>query len=62
MESCTFINNRNDKPVEEWISFSDKAAGYALFNAMTGEKGLAKTRKDEGGKTEIWISCSRMNR
>ncbi len=43
-----FINNRTDADVEEWITLNGDAASVALFDAMSGEKGLAAWRKKDG--------------
>lgn len=49
------INNRTNKPIEEWIEINSKAAAFGLFDAMTGNKGLAKTRRTVGGVVEVFV-------
>jgi hypothetical protein len=39
-----FINNRTNKPVNEWILLNRKAMSAAIFDAMTGKNGLAEFR------------------
>ncbi|SDC10501.1 glycosyl hydrolase [Niabella drilacis] len=43
-----FVNNRSGRQVEEWVTLSGHAASVALFDAMSGEKGLAAWRQKEG--------------
>ena len=40
-----FINNRSDKPVDDWVSLNMHAASAAIFNPMTGKMGLARMNK-----------------
>ncbi|SHE59249.1 alpha-L-rhamnosidase [Cnuella takakiae] len=49
-----FINNRKDQVFEGWVPLAVKAASVALFDAATGNKGLARTRI-EGGKLQVWL-------
>ncbi|MCF3108156.1 glycoside hydrolase family 2 protein [Niabella sp. CC-SYL272] len=44
-----FINNRTERVAEEWLPLTADAASVALFDAMSGEKGLANWRKKENG-------------
>jgi hypothetical protein len=44
-----FINNRSDKPVDEWMPLSSNAASVALFEPMSGKIGLASWRKAGNG-------------
>ncbi len=39
-----FINNRTNKPVNEWITINKKASSVAMFDATTGKSGLANWR------------------
>ncbi|HEX7906009.1 MAG TPA: glycosyl hydrolase [Chitinophagaceae bacterium] len=50
-----FIDNRTDKPFEEWIGLNSNAASFGLFDAMTGKKGLAKWRKNAKGAVEVLL-------
>ncbi|HKH60929.1 MAG TPA: glycosyl hydrolase [Flavitalea sp.] len=50
-----FINNRTDTPVNEWIPLSAKASAVALFDPMTGIKGLAKWRASASGAIEVLL-------
>jgi hypothetical protein len=49
------INNRTDKPFEEWIEINSNSASFGLFDAMTGKKGLAKWRKNVKGGVEVLL-------
>ena len=49
------INNRTDQPFEEWIEINSSAASFGLFDAMTGNKGLAKWRKNDKGVVEVLL-------
>lgn len=49
------INNRTDKPFEEWIEINSNAASFGLFDAMTGNKGIAKWRKNAKGRVEVLL-------
>jgi hypothetical protein len=40
-----FINNRSDKPVDEWMPLSSNAVSVALFEPMSAKNGLAGWRK-----------------
>jgi hypothetical protein len=50
-----FINNRTDKTFNDWIELSGNPVSLALFDAMTGKSGLAKSRKNEKGVTEVLV-------
>jgi hypothetical protein len=50
-----FINNRTEKPIQEWIELKDKAASVALFNPMTGKSGLANWRTSSRGFIEVYL-------
>ncbi|MFT3844928.1 MAG: glycosyl hydrolase [Lacibacter sp.] len=50
-----FITNRNENEISEWISLDENCASVALFDPMTGKKGLAKTRKNSNGQTEVLL-------
>ena len=54
-ESIYFINNRTENEVNEWISLNTKASSVALFNPMTGVKGMAKWRKANSGSIEVML-------
>ena len=49
------INNRTDKPFEEWIELNSNAASFGLFDAMNNKKGLAKWRKNSKGAVEVLL-------
>ncbi|MGI8638306.1 MAG: glycosylhydrolase-like jelly roll fold domain-containing protein, partial [Segetibacter sp.] len=49
----SFINNRGDKEVNKWVTINEKAASAALFDAMSGAKGLASFRTNASGNTEV---------
>lgn len=44
-----FITNRTNEFISEWVKVPVDAAEYALFNPMTGKKGLATIQKDQEG-------------
>lgn len=50
-----FINNRSDKTVNEWITLDAKAASAAMFDAMTGNSGLANWRANKNGKIDVMV-------
>ena len=50
-----FINNRTGKSFQDWVELSGVATSLAMFNAMTGKSGIAKSRKKANGKIEVWI-------
>jgi alpha-L-rhamnosidase len=50
-----FINNRTDKPVNDWVAINTKASSVAIFDPMTGIKGLAKWRSSNQGTTEMLV-------
>lgn len=47
-----FISSLQEKGVNDWITLAVPAESVMLFNPMTGEKGKAQTRKQEG-KTQV---------
>jgi hypothetical protein len=52
-----FVNNRKETAFEDWVPLAVKAGSVALFDAATGNKGLARTR-NEGGKLEVWLQLA----
>jgi hypothetical protein len=50
-----FINNRSENPVNEWVPLSAKVSAVALFDPMTGMKGLAKWRTSTNGGIEVLL-------
>lgn len=52
-----FVNNRKEQAFEGWVPVSVQAASVALFDAATGNKGLARTRT-EGGKLQVWLQLA----
>lgn len=49
------INNRTENAFEEWIEINSNAVSFGLFDAMTGNKGLAKWRKNAKGGVEVLL-------
>jgi hypothetical protein len=49
-----FINNRSDKPVNDWVPLSSKAVSVALFEPMFGKNGLARWRTSGNG-IEVYL-------
>lgn len=52
--SVYFINNRTEKPFSGWVHLSSSAASAGLFDAMSGESGMAKSRQSAKG-IEVYI-------
>jgi hypothetical protein len=50
-----FINNRTNTALNNWTVLNEKSAFIALFDAMTGLTGLAKSKKNPEGKTEVLL-------
>lgn len=53
--NCYFITNRSDKEVNEWITLQTHAASVALFSPMSGDKGIAKWRKEKDGNVSVML-------
>lgn len=53
-----FINNRSDKKLDDWIPINAKASTVALFDAMTGEKGLAVWRTAGNSTIEVLLKLN----
>ena len=49
-----FVNNRAEKPIEDWIPLTTDAVSVALFEPMFGRLGLAKFREREKG-IEVFV-------
>jgi len=49
-----FISNQGTKPFDGWLRLQAGASSAALFNPMTGEYGLAKSRASKEGSIEIY--------
>jgi hypothetical protein len=49
-----FINNRTDKAINEWVTFSSKTTSVALFEPMFGKTGLAQWRSSADG-IEVYL-------
>jgi hypothetical protein len=52
--SYYYILNQSSKPFEGWIPLHVKARSAALFNPMTGKKGMAESRISVSGNLEIF--------
>jgi hypothetical protein len=50
-----FINNRAENTVNDWIALNEKVTTVALFDPMTGNKGLAKLKKNNSGTIEMFL-------
>ena len=48
------VESLQEKGVNDWITLAVPAESVMLFNPMTGEKGKAQTRKQEG-KTQVHL-------
>ena len=53
-----FILNRGAAPVDGWVKLSSGARAAALFDALTGEAGLAATRPALGGGLEVYLQLA----
>jgi hypothetical protein len=53
-----FILNRGATPVEGWVTLASHARSAALFDAMTGETGLAATRRALGGGLGVYLQLA----
>ena len=53
-----FINNRTDKSVRKFITLPERSANLALFDPMTGNKGLASYRYNAAKNIEVLISLA----
>lgn len=53
-----FILNRGAAPVDGWVKLSTPARSAALFDALTGEAGLAATRPALGGGLEVYLQLA----
>lgn len=53
-----FIANRSNKKMETWVTLQTKAAGVALYNPMTGQSGVARSRKNAAGFTEVYLQMN----
>ncbi len=49
-----FISSLQSKGVDSWVTLGVNATSAILFDPMTGEKGKAKLRK-ENGKTQVYL-------
>jgi hypothetical protein len=49
-----FLSLLKDKPVDGWVTLGKNAESIMIFDPMTGSKGLART-KTENGKTKIYL-------
>jgi hypothetical protein len=50
-----FINNRSDKVVNEWVTLGAKGATIAMFDAMTGNSGLANWKSNTNGTVDVMV-------
>jgi hypothetical protein len=44
-----FINNGSNKVIDDWVQLNTRAASVAMFDAITGNSGLANWRKKDNG-------------
>jgi hypothetical protein len=49
-----FVVNRSDTPVDGWVPLQASAQSIAIFDPMTGDKGLARLR-NSGKQTDIYL-------
>lgn len=50
-----FINNRSDNAISDWVSLATNAVSIAVFDPVTGNKGLARTRRTSTGTLEVYL-------
>jgi hypothetical protein len=50
-----FIDNRDNKEVNEWITLDAKAATVAMYDAMTGKSGLANWKSNANGTIGVMV-------
>lgn len=50
-----FITNSSSKKVTEFVAIESKGASVVLFDPMLERKGLAKIKKDQDGKIEVYL-------
>ena len=50
-----FLANRGKTKIDQWVAVSANATGAVIFNALTGQSGLAETRKNSEGKWEVYL-------
>lgn len=53
-----FILNRGAAPFEGWVKLASGARSAALFDALTGEAGLAAKRPAPGGGLEVYLQLA----
>src|SRR5262249_18398889 len=49
-----FIDNRTDKTFNDWLRVKKKPS-FGLFDPMTGESGIAQSRSDNEGNSDIFL-------
>ena len=52
-----FVVNNTDAPVDGWVSLQTSDQSAALFDPMTGEKGMAAVRKS-GMQSEVYLQLA----
>lgn len=50
-----FVVNNGESPLDGWVPIQRSGASVALFDPMTGAKGLAAMRKAADGPTEVYV-------
>ncbi|HEV2765654.1 MAG TPA: hypothetical protein VGV38_21905, partial [Pyrinomonadaceae bacterium] len=53
-----FILNRGEQPVDGWVTLQTGARSAAVFDAMTGESGLAPIRTAADGAAEVYLQLA----
>jgi hypothetical protein len=49
-----YINNQSDKPFSGWVDLTVKSKSAAIFDPMSGQKGIAKSRQT-GGSSAVYL-------
>ena len=56
---CYFITNWSSEKVDGWVQIESDNQEWVLFDPVTGKKGQAKIRKNQDGKTEVYLQMAR---
>ncbi len=53
-----FISNKENKAFDGWVTLESKEANVVLFDPMLLKNGIAQTRKNSEGKTEVYLQLN----
>ncbi len=57
-DRCYYVHNSADDPLDGWIRLRTEAATVALYDPMTGRRGLAALRKTVDNITEVYLQLA----